>query len=63
VQNTWTVTANAITLILSFCGEIIIIIIIIMCWFQFMNNVKKRKPLIPNGLYETIIDDIHNLNY
>ena len=34
-----------------------------MCWFHVMFNVRKHKNLIPDAMYDSIVDDIHNLHY
>ena len=34
-----------------------------MCWFHVIYNIRKHKSLIPDDLYEAVVDDIHNLHY
>ena len=56
VQDAWTATSNAVS-------EVFDDVIIVMCWFHVMFNVKKHKSLIPSELFESIVSDIHDLHY
>jgi hypothetical protein len=56
VQDAWTATSNAACQM--FDG-----LVIIMCWFHVMFNVKKHKSLVPDSLFEDIVSDIHDLHY
>jgi hypothetical protein len=56
VQNAWTASSKAAL-------DIFPSALIIMCWFHVMFNVRKHKHLIPDAMYDSIVDDIHNLHY
>jgi hypothetical protein len=43
--------------------EIFPSLLIIMCWFHVMFNVRKHKNLIPGQMYDSIVDDIYNLHF
>jgi hypothetical protein len=48
VQDAWLACSKAAL-------EIFPSLLIIMCWFHVMFNVRKRKNLIPGQMYDSIV--------
>jgi hypothetical protein len=56
VQDAWTACHNAVLTIFPSAT-------IIMCWFHIMYNIKKHRSLIPEQLYESVVDNIRDMHY
>jgi hypothetical protein len=37
-------------------------VVIIMCWFHVMFNIKKHRSLIPEELYKSVVDNINDMH-